>query len=160
MVFQDSALWANQSLQQILELPLRIHYPEMSSAERNKRITEVLGKVEYSRDLNIRPSQLSMGEQKLIAFARAIICRPTLLFLDEWTESLDDSAARRLLKIVMDHEAAGNTVIIVSHDFHVIKSLADDIILIREGKYFFKFSREQVEGDEELAKYIERGINS
>ena len=160
MVFQDSALWANQNLQQILELPLRIHFPDMSAAERNRRIREVLDKVEYSRDLNIRPSQLSMGEQKLIAFARAIICRPTLLFLDEWTESLDDSSARRLLKIVMDHEAAGNTVIIVSHDFHVIKNLADDIVLIREGKYFFKFSREQVEGDEELAKYIERGITS
>jgi len=160
MVFQDSALWANQNLQQILELPLRIHFPEMSAPERNKRIKEVLEKVEYSRDLTIRPAQLSMGEQKLIAFARAIICQPTLLFLDEWTESLDDKSARRLLKIVMDHEAAGNTVIIVSHDFHVIKSLADDIILIREGKYFFKFSREQVEGDEELAKYIERGINS
>jgi len=160
MVFQDSALWANQNLQQILELPLRIHFPKMPLNERNDRIAEVLGIVGYSRDLNIRPAQLSMGEQKLIAFARAIMCSPKLLFLDEWTESLDDSAARRLLKIVIDFEAAGNTVIIVSHDFNVIKSLADDIVLIREGRYFNTFSREQVEGDEELARYIERGIAS
>jgi ABC-type multidrug transport system ATPase subunit len=158
MVFQDSALWANQSLQQILELPLRIHFPEMPFSDRNERITEVLAIVGYSRDLNIRPAQLSMGEQKLIAFARAIICHPKMLFLDEWTESLDDSAARRLLKIVMDFEKAGNTVIIVSHDFKVIKSLADDIILIKEGRYFNNFSREQIEGDEELVEFIKRGI--
>ena len=160
MVFQDSALWANQNLHQILELPLRIHFPDMLPGDRNRRIKEVLEEVDYTRDLNIRPSQLSMGEQKLIAFARALICWPKLLFLDEFTESLDDSAANRLVQIVQDHQKKGNTVIFVSHDFRIVQKLADHIILIRGGHYFFKFSREQVEENEDLAKYIERGIAS
>jgi len=160
MVFQDSALWANQNLQQILELPLRIHFPKMPPSERNRRIREVLDSVEYKRDLNIRPAALSMGEQKLIGFARAVMCNPKLLFLDEWTESLDDSAAQRLIHLVQQHQQEGNTVILVSHDFRIVKTLSDQIVMIRGGQYFYKFSREQIEGDEDLAKYVERGIAS
>ena len=160
MVFQDSALWANQSLFQILELPLRIHFPEMSPPERSKRINEVLSEVGYKRELNIRPSQLSMGEQKLIAFARALMCRPRLLFLDEWTESLDDSAVKRLVQLVQRYQQEQSTIIFISHNFRIVKNLADYIVLIQGGKYFFKFSHEQIESDEELAKYVERGIAS
>ena len=160
MVFQDSALWANQNLFQILELPLRIHYPGMSQQERENRIQVVLRDVGYKRDLSIRPSLLSMGEQKLIAFARAMMCHPRLLFLDEWTESLDDSAAQRLIQLVQRHQRDNHTVIFVSHDFRIVKSLADYILMILGGQFFLKLSRQQMEEDEDLARYVERGIAS
>lgn len=161
MVFQDSALWANQSLYNILELPLRIHFPEMTHAERDSRIHAVLDEVGYHRkDLSIRPSQLSMGEQKLIAFARALMCRPKVLFLDEWTESLDDSAASRLIRLVQDHQQKQNTVIFVSHDFRIIKNLADYVIMIVEGQMSLNLSREQIETDDDMAEHIERGIGA
>jgi len=160
MVFQDSALWANQSLYQILELPLRIHFPKMPPAERENRILSVLAEVGYRRDLSLRPSQLSMGEQKLIAFARAMMCEPRLLFLDEWTESMDDSAAQRLIRLVQHHRYSEYTVIFVSHDFRIIKNLADYIIMVMEGRIFLKLTREQIENDENLALYVERGIAS
>jgi ABC-type multidrug transport system ATPase subunit len=160
MVFQDSALWANQSLYQILELPLRIHFPRMNQREREDRIHMVLREVGYWRDLSIRPSQLSMGEQKLIAFARAMMCRPKLLFLDEWTESLDDSAAQRLIQLVRRHQQDKNTVIFVSHDYRIVRSLADYVLMILGGQCFMRFSREMMEEDEDLARYVERGIAS
>ena len=160
MVFQDSALWANQSLYQILELPLRIHFPEMPVSERENRIQVILKEVGYKRDLSIRPALLSMGEQKLIAFARALMCQPKLLFLDEWTESLDDSAANRLIQLVERHQQKQNTVIFVSHDFRIIKSLADNVLMILGGQAFLSLSREQMEEDEELSRYVERGIAS
>jgi ABC-type multidrug transport system ATPase subunit len=160
MVFQDSALWANQSLHQILELPLKIHFPEMTSREMNSRIQAVLEEVGYKRDTSIRPSALSMGEQKLIAFARAMLCRPNLLFLDEWTESLDDSSAQRLVGLVRRQQAEQHTVILVSHDFRIIKSLADYVLMIVGGQFVLKIARQQMEEDEELAKYVERGIAS
>jgi len=160
MVFQDSALWANQSIYQILELPLRIHFPQMSPRERDSRIQTVIGEVGYKRDLSIRPSQLSMGEQKLIGFARAMVCRPRLLFLDEWTESLDESGAQRLIKLVQRHQEEQHTVIFVSHDFRIVKSLADYVVMIVEGQFSLKLSREQMEKDENLARFIERGIAS
>jgi len=158
MVFQDSALWSNQNLFQILELPLRIHFPEMSVSERKYRIHEVLRDVGYRRDLAIRPAQLSMGEQKLIAFARAMICRPNLLFLDEWTESLDDSAGKRLIKLVQRHQKEKNTVVFVSHDFRIVRTLADYILMVLDGQLFLRISREQIEEDEDIAQYVERGI--
>jgi len=160
MVFQDSALWANQNLFQILELPLKIHFSDMHLWERENRIREVLKEVGYKRDLYVRPSQLSMGEQKLIAFARALMCRPRLLFLDEWTESLDESASVRLIRLVERHQREQKTVIFVSHDFRIIKSLADYIVMIVDGQRSMEVSREEIEKDKELASYLEKGIAS
>jgi ABC-type glutathione transport system ATPase component len=160
MVFQDSALWANQDLYQILELPLRIHFPGMTGQERQNRIQEVVEEVGYRRDLSIRPAALSMGEQKLIAFARAIIIRPRLLYLDEWTESLDDSAAQRLIGLVRNMQREKNTIIFVSHDFRIVKNLADYVLMILGGQFFLKFSRDQMAEDEDLSRYVERGIAS
>jgi len=160
VVFQDSALLANQTIFQTLELPLWIHFPEMSPADRRRRIQEVLLDVGYKRDISIRPSELSMGEQKLVAFAWALMCKPKLLFLDEWTESLDDAGANRLIRLVQRHQKENKTVIFVNHDFKIIRSLSDYIVMIVDGKLSSLFSREQIEKDEDLAHYIEEGITS
>ncbi|MDR1286849.1 MAG: ATP-binding cassette domain-containing protein [Treponema sp.] len=160
VVFQDSALWANQSLYQILELPLRVHFPGMTKAERERRIEEAASEVGYRKELSIRPALLSMGEQKLIAFARAMLCRPTLLFLDEWTESLDDRAAQRLVAVVRKKKDAGATVIFVSHSIRLMADLADYFLMILGGQLFLRLTKEQLEEDEDLMRYLERGINA
>ncbi|MCL2006757.1 MAG: ATP-binding cassette domain-containing protein [Treponema sp.] len=159
-VFQDSALWSNQNLNQILELPLKIHFPLMSINDINTRVSEVLSEVGYKRELGIRPSLLSMGEQKLIAFARAIICKPQLLFLDEWTESLDETASHRLMHLVKRHQKEEKSVIFVSHDFRIVRDLADHIIMIKNGELFYSLTRQQLDEDESLARHIEEGIAS
>ncbi|MDR1506399.1 MAG: ATP-binding cassette domain-containing protein [Treponema sp.] len=157
-VFQDSALWANQTLYQCLELPLRIHHPELSPGERRGRIAEISAEVGYRRDLQIRPSALSMGEQKLIGFARALMCAPTTLFLDEWTESLDDSAANRLGTLVKRRQLDNNTIVFVSHNPGIIKSLAQHIILLVGGYAYLKLTVEQIREDKDLAELLENGI--
>ncbi|MDR2211178.1 MAG: ATP-binding cassette domain-containing protein [Spirochaetaceae bacterium] len=160
VVFQDSALWANQDLYQILELPLRVHFPGMPREERTARIQEVLRDVGYKKELTKRPAMLSMGEQKLIAFARAILCHPTLLFLDEWTESLDDTAAQQLIALVKRRQEAHNTIIFVNHDFNIIRDLADYVFMVLGGQLFLKLTREQITRDDNMARYIEKGIAS
>jgi ABC-type multidrug transport system ATPase subunit len=155
VVFQDSALWANQNLNQILELPLRVHFPDMESRKRQERIREVTELVGYRRDLEVRPAMLSMGEQKLIAFARATLCRPALLFLDEWTESLDDSAAQRLIGIVRRFKDEGKTIIFVSHNFSLIQRLADCVIIIVKGYLVRRVEGEQISNDQDLVKLAE-----
>jgi len=77
-----------------------------------------------------------MGEQKLIAFARALICRPMLLYLDEWTESLDETASQRLIDLVKKLQGEGVSVIFVSHDVRIIRALADVVIMILGGQDF------------------------
>jgi ABC-type multidrug transport system ATPase subunit len=132
----------------------------MTKKEREQRIQAVIYEVGYKKDLGIRPALLSMGEQKLLAFARALICSPKLLFLDEWTESLDDAAAQRLIEIIRKQQKVGATIIFVSHDLRIIKSLADDIVMIMSGKIFLKLTREQIASDDDLMRYLENGIAS
>jgi ABC-type multidrug transport system ATPase subunit len=160
VVFQDSALWANQNLFQILELPLQIHFPSMTKREREHRIEAVVSEVGYRKDMGIRPAHLSMGEQKLIAFARALICRPRLLFLDEWTESLDENAAQRLVGLVRKRRGEGASIIFVSHNMRIVNELADIVLMVLGGQIFLKITREQIAGDEDLRRYVEMGIAS
>jgi ABC-type multidrug transport system ATPase subunit len=160
VVFQDSALWANQTLFQTLELPLRIHFPAMTKRERERRIETVVTEVGYKKDLGIRPSQLSMGEQKLLGFARALICRPRLLFLDEWTESLDESASQRLIGLVRKRQKDGVSFIFVSHNMRIVIDLADVVVMVLGGQIFLKLTRDQISRDEDLKRYVEHGMAS
>jgi ABC-type lipoprotein export system ATPase subunit len=154
VVFQDSALWANQTLFQILELPLRVHFPRMKNTEREQKIKDVAAEVGYKKELGIRPSQLSMGEQKLLAFARAIICGPKLIFLDEWTESLDENASQRLIGMVKRMREQGAAVILVSHDIRIIRDLADIIVIIVGGRILLQLTRDQITADEDISRYL------
>jgi ABC-type multidrug transport system ATPase subunit len=156
VVFQDSALWANQTLYQTLELPLNVHYPRMSAKERKWRIRELVSEVGYKRDLEIRPALLSIGEQKLIAFARAMLCRPALLFLDEWTESLDDEAVRRLVDLVRRFKSEGNTLIFISHDPGVVAELSDCVIIVSGGKISATIPRAELARNGKIADLYRR----
>jgi ABC-type multidrug transport system ATPase subunit len=160
VVFQDSALWVNQSIYQILELPLKIHFPEQTDKERNQRIKDVLAQVGYKKSVHVRPSALSMGEQKLIGFARALLCSPSLVFLDEWTESLDAATERRLVKIVQTMREKNCTILFVSHNLHVIRNIADYVLLIVDGKLNLTLTKEQITEDDTIAKIIEKEIAS
>jgi ABC-type glutathione transport system ATPase component len=129
----------------------------MNKFERDKRIKQVTAEVGYRSDLGIRPAQLSMGEEKLIAFARAMTCRPKLLYLDEWTESLDQTAAHRLINLVKKMRTEGTTVIMVSHDIRIIRDLADTAYIIQAGQVSMQLDREQISADDDLGRYIEKG---
>ena len=129
-MFQNSALWANQSLYQNLELPLKLHYPNLPTEELDARIKEVANLVNFTKPLSLRPAALSTGEQKRIAFARALICKPEILFLDEPTESLDEKTAEHFIEIISNFCAEGNTLIYVSHDNAFINAFKND-------KYYF-----------------------
>jgi ABC-type lipoprotein export system ATPase subunit len=159
-VFQDSALWANQNLYQILELPLRIHFPDMKAKERAQRIRSVTSMVGYKKELDIRPSRLSMGEQKLIAFARSMLCDPSLLFLDEWTESVDETAAERLIDIVRRKQREGSSILFVCHDMRLIVDLADFVVVIVDGKVSVKAPIEHAISDFLLNDIFKVGIAS
>jgi ABC-type multidrug transport system ATPase subunit len=158
VVFQDSALWANQNLSQILELPLQVHFPSMTKKERGEKIESVAAEVGYKKSLGIRPAQLSMGEQKLLAFARALVCNPQLLYLDEWTESLDQSAADRLIDMVKKRRDKGTSIILVTHNMQVIRNLADIVVMIVGGQVYIRLTKEQIDSNEDINHYIEKGM--
>ena len=133
-MFQDSALWANQDIFHNLDLPLQIHFPKMSLKERRERIKHYTDLVEYNKPLVIRPASLSIGEQKKISFARALICEPEILFLDEPTESIDDKTEDLFISILKDFISQKKTVVYVSHDNYLINSFLCDKIYFEDGQ--------------------------
>lgn len=132
-VFQDSALWANQDIMSNLSLPLMTHFPEMTADERKFTIDSICAMVGYERPLTLRPSDLSMGEQKKIAFARAMIIGPEVLFLDECTESLDRKGTSIIMGLLHNYVDQGNTIIYVSHNSSFINEFKGDIHTLEDG---------------------------
>ena len=159
-VFQDSALWANQTIRQILELPVKFHFPKSTQQEIRSAVEEAVNLVGYKRSLDIRPASLSMGEQKLIAFARAMINHPDLIFLDEWTESLDEFSAERLINIVNHLKLQGKTIIFVSHDLEIIKYFADCIFIIEKGKLSKIIQKEEIKTDRSIIELIKKELSN
>jgi ABC-type lipoprotein export system ATPase subunit len=102
----------------------------MPPKQLQEKIEDAAKLVEFTKPLSLRPASLSAGEQKRIAFARALICEPEILFLDEPTESLNDTAADFFISILKDFYSRGNTLIYVSHDNHFINTFNND-------KYYF-----------------------
>jgi len=74
-----------------------------------------------------------MGEQKKIAFARALINKPDVLFLDECTESLDRKGGTVIMELLDAFIKQGNTIVYVSHNSHFISSIGGHIYVIEEG---------------------------
>lgn len=132
--FQDSALWANMSIGDNLVLPLLAIDPRLPRAkalERAKRYALSLG---YSESLGWRPSQLSLGEQKLVSIARALVVEPELVFMDEPTAFLDDAACERIFQIALDLKAKGKTIVAVTHSTEFAALVADDLLVMNQGK--------------------------
>jgi phospholipid/cholesterol/gamma-HCH transport system ATP-binding protein len=133
-MFQDAALWANKTIFENLALPLQFHYPDLGPQAIRERVRASLrrGGLESSQEL--RPAQLSMGENKIASFLRAVILEPELLFLDEPTTSIDHTALERMLAMIREMKQRGCTIISVTHDAHLAALLASDLIVLKEGR--------------------------
>jgi ABC-type multidrug transport system ATPase subunit len=132
----------------------------MGKVQRAQKIKSVVELVGYRKDLHIRPARLSMGEQKLIAFARAILCSPSLIFLDEWTESVDESAADNLVEIVRRMQKEGASIIFVSHDMRMILDLADYVIVLVDGRITVRAPKDQIANDLTLKDFLKIGVTA
>jgi ABC-type transporter Mla maintaining outer membrane lipid asymmetry ATPase subunit MlaF len=132
-VFQDGALWANQSLFDNLALPVRLHEPRWSKAEVERAVTRAVRLVGYDEDLRVRPAELSSGEQKLIGLARALVLDPELLFMDDPTSILDEASAGRVPAIVEELKSRGRSIIVASAVSEFASRCADSVAVLLGG---------------------------
>jgi len=133
-VFQDAALWANQSLYDNVALPARIHDPSLGAAELEKAVRRAIELVGYADDLRARPADLSSGERRLIGLARAVVLDPELLFLDEPVSNLDEEAIDRVLSIVAALKERGRSIIVATSRSDVVSRFADRVGVLRGGR--------------------------
>ena len=132
-VFQNGALWANKSVYQNIELPYLYHRPKASRQEVRDAVAKAARLAGIRAQLGLRPSQLSLGEQKLVSLARALVMDPPMLFLDDPTGGLDAQATENLMGLFNDLKRQGRTLLLVTQEPGVTARLADRLVLLKDG---------------------------
>ena len=113
-IFQGFNLIPDLNLFDNVDVPLR--YRGFSAADRKKRIEQALERVGLSSRMKHYPAELSGGQQQRVAIARALAGSPKLLLADEPTGNLDTQMARGVMELLEEINAAGTTILMVTHD--------------------------------------------
>jgi putative ABC transport system ATP-binding protein len=133
MVFQSFNLLPRMTLEENVELPLRL--AEVERSERAARVREALERVRLAKRTSHRPSELSGGEQQRTAIARALVNRPKILFADEPTGNLDSATGEAILTLLREIQSnMGMTIVMVTHERHLAERFADRLAMMGDGK--------------------------
>jgi ABC-type oligopeptide transport system ATPase subunit len=137
VIFQDSysALSPMMTLAQIVAEPLHIHRLGTASEQRTSAL-EWLERVGLQRSYGQRyPHELSGGQRQRVAIARALILKPTVLIADEPTSALDVSVKAQIINLLLDLQRdMGLAIMFISHDLSVVRSLADSVTVMFNGR--------------------------
>jgi len=138
IVFQDpfGSLSPRMSVSDIIEEGLKIHEPKLSDEERDRRVVDVLKEVGLDPETRFRyPHEFSGGQRQRIAIARAMVLKPRFVMLDEPTSALDMSVQAQVVDLLRDLQAKHDLAyLFISHDLKVIRALANDVIVMRNGQ--------------------------
>ncbi|WJY19287.1 cell division ATP-binding protein FtsE [Alteriqipengyuania flavescens] len=126
-VFQDFRLVSHLSAFDNVALPLRV--AGVPEADIRKPVADMLDWVGLAERMDARPETLSGGEQQRVAIARAVIARPELLVADEPTGNVDPDMALKLLRLFEALNRLGTTVVVATHDVHLLKKVPQSLIM-------------------------------
>jgi len=145
-LFQHAALYDSLTVEQNVAFPLQHHRKGMSAAEQSGRVRELLEEVGMEGHFDKMPSDISGGMQKRVGLARALALDPNILLLDEPTAGLDPISSAEIddlvIKLQNEHHMAS---IVVTHDLHSAKAIADRLILLNEGKVVIEGSFKELQ---------------
>ncbi len=129
-VFQAFNLLPQMTVLQNVELPMI--YAGVTARERTERAKESIERVGLGNRMRQLPNEVSGGQRQRVAIARALVNRPAILLADEPTGNLDTKTGEEILALFAEVHAAGNTLILVTHEREVGER-AERIIHIRDG---------------------------
>ncbi len=138
MIFQDPHGSLNPRLMigSAIGEALEIHFPRMSSRDREERVAALLHQVDLSPDMMRRyPHEFSGGQRQRIGIARALAVEPELLICDEPVSALDVSVQAQIVNLLQDlQEELGLSMLFIGHDLAVIKHISETILVLHHGR--------------------------
>lgn len=120
IVFQDFKLIPTLTVYENISLVLEAAGKKTSFIK--KKVMQVLRSIGMEKKAKAFPLTLSGGEQQRVAVARAVVGDPSIILADEPTGSLDSTSARAILDFLMEYHKKGSTILIASHDLHLMKN--------------------------------------
>jgi len=133
MTFQHFNLLHARSVADNVAVPLEI--AGVAKAQRRARVEELLHLVGLSDKAQAFPSQLSGGQKQRVGIARALAARPQVLLCDEATSALDPETTQSVLSLLADiNRQLGLTIVLITHQLEVVKSLCDHAALLENGE--------------------------
>jgi putative ABC transport system ATP-binding protein len=132
MIFQFFNLLDDMTVADNVLLPAQL--AGMPTAKARARLDELLAALRITQHKNTYPARLSGGERQRVAIARALVNRPPLLLADEPTGALDTATGEEIGRILLDLNASGQTLVLVTHDPALAARYANRVIRIVDGK--------------------------
>jgi phospholipid/cholesterol/gamma-HCH transport system ATP-binding protein len=133
-LFQQAALYDSLTVEQNVAFPLQHHRKEMSRSDQSDRVKELLAEVGMEGNLEKMPSDLSGGMRKRVGLARALALEPDILLLDEPTAGLDPISSAEIDDLILKlQEQYRMASIVVTHDLHSARTIANHLALLNGG---------------------------
>jgi phospholipid/cholesterol/gamma-HCH transport system ATP-binding protein len=145
-LFQHAALYDSLTVAENVAFPLEHHRRKMSRSDRKARVMQLLAEVGMERAADKMPSDISGGMQKRVGLARALALEPEILLLDEPTAGLDPISSGEIddliLKLQRERQMAS---IVVTHDLHSARTIANRLALLDQGKVVIEGKFEELQ---------------
>ncbi|UKS31059.1 ABC transporter ATP-binding protein [Paenibacillus sp. HWE-109] len=129
-IFQQFNLLPRLSAMENVELPMI--YAGIAKKERRERAHNMLKMLGMGERGHHKPSELSGGQQQRVAIARALAISPSLILADEPTGALDSRTGEEVLELILQLNAQGNTIVLITHDHHIADN-AQRVVALRDG---------------------------
>ena len=161
-LFQSGALYDSMTVRENLEFPLKRTRKDLSKKDIDAKVLEALENVGLPDSIDKMPSELSGGMRKRISLARTIITDPKIMLYDEPTTGLDPVTSDEISLLINDVQKKYKTSsIIITHDIECVRTVADRVIMLKEGVVYKEGTLEEFEtsDDEEISSFFKTKQN-
>lgn len=159
MIFQHFNLLSSRTVFGNVALPLELE--KVNKKEIHQRVNELLKLVGLKDKANFYPGSLSGGQKQRVAIARALANDPHLLLCDEATSALDPATTQSILQLLKDiNKRLGITILLITHEMDVIKSICNHVAVIDQGKLIKKGTPDDLLSAQEDHPVIKQFITS
>ena len=145
LLFQGGALFDSMTVEENIVFPMQTHNVG-SAQQRRDRCAEVLHQVGLGDMQQRLPSELSGGQQKRVALARAIVLKPDIIYYDEPTTGLDPIRAGAVNELILKlSRELGNTAVVVTHDLASARKVGNRIVMLHDGQFCLDTTPEKLD---------------